>query len=185
MRKGEGYWSNKLLFVNSYHHGLTDNIAVGGGFEIITTLFALTPTPFANLKASFSASKNFHYGVGAFAGTIIGQITNETIYYTLPYGMITVGDRNSNLTFGGGAGFVNDESVSYYSLSGTLRLSPKFGPVSNNYLVIDQEGFGGFIGFQGIRIIGKSITLDLALAFTPGGLDAGIIIPFAGFGLKI
>jgi len=182
MRKGEGYWSSQLLLVNSYYHGVTKNISIGGGFEIITTLFALSPTPFANLKASFSASENFHYGVGVFGGTFFGQVFGENIYYALPYGMVTIGDRNSNLTFGGGAGFINRETASYYSVSGTLRLSPKFGLVSNNYLVIDnQEGFGEFLSAQGIRIIGKSITLDLALAFTRGTLESGIVLPFLGF----
>lgn len=186
MRKGKGYYSNQYILLNSYHYGLSDNVSIGGGFEFITTLFALTPTPFAHVKVSFSASDNFHYGGGLFTGAILGQAFDEYYYYALPYGMITVGNENKNLTFGGGAGSVAGETISYLSLSGSIRVNRRLGFVSSNYLVFDNfEGDSGFVGIQGIRIMGKSISLDLALAFTPGSIDAGVIIPFIGFGIKI
>lgn len=186
MRKGKGYYSNQYILLNSYHYGLSDNVSIGGGFEVISTLFALTPTPFAHVKVSFSASDNFHYGGGLFTGAILGQVFDEYNYYALPYGMITLGNENKNLTFGGGAGSVAGETISYLSLSGSIRVNRRLGFVSSNYLVFDNfEGGSEFIGLQGIRIMGKSISVDLALAFSPGSLDAGVIIPFVGFGIKI
>lgn len=186
MRKGKGYYSNQYILLNSYHYGLSDNVSIGGGFEFITTLFLLTPTPFAHVKVSFSASDNFHYGGGLLAGGILGQLFDQYNYYALPYGMITLGNENKNLTFGGGAGSVAGETISYLSLSGSIRLNRRLGFVSSNYLAFDNfEGDSGFVGIQGIRIMGKSISVDLALAFSPGSIDAGVIIPLVGFGIKI
>jgi hypothetical protein len=138
------------------------------------------------VKVSFSASDNFHYGGGLLAGVIFGQIYNASYSYALPYGLITFGNKDINLSLGGGAGAVSGETVSYLSLSGTVRVNRRLGFISSNYVGIDySEGDSGFFGVQGVRIMGKSVTVDLALAFTPGALDAGVIIPFVGFGIKI
>jgi hypothetical protein len=184
MRKGEGYYSNQGILLNSYHYGLTDNVSIGGGFEILTTFFALTPTPFGHVKVSFSASDNFHYGGGVLFGGIFGQLFDEYEYYTAPYGLITVGNKDKNLSFGGGAGFVSSETLGIFSLAGMIRVSPKLGLVSNNYLAFDNFG-SEFIALQGVRIMGRSVTVDLGLAFTQSSVNFGFVLPYVGFSLGI
>ncbi len=184
MRKGDGYYSNQGILLNSYHYGLTDNVSIGGGFEIISTFFALTPTPFGHVKVSFSASDNFHYGGGVLFGGVFGQLFDEYQYYTAPYGLLTLGDKDKNLSFGGGTVFLSGETLGFLSLSGIIRVSPKLGLVSNNYLAINDFG-SEFIAMQGVRIMGRSVSVDLGLGFTQSSLNYGYILPYVGFSIGI
>ena len=49
IKKGEGYYNNTFLSVNSINYGLTDYVSVGGGFELISLLGG-TPIWFVNSK---------------------------------------------------------------------------------------------------------------------------------------
>ncbi len=184
LRKGEKFYSNQNIFLNSFQYGVSKNVSIGAGFETISTFFLLTPTPFANVKVSFAGSQNFHYGGGLLVGGVFGQLIDEYEYFASPYGVLTWGDRDKNLTLGGGVGFVSGERFSYMNISGTLRLSRRLGLISNNLVGFDNIGGGSeFIGFQGIRIMGRNIDVDLALALTPVLIDFNIVLPYIGFSL--
>jgi len=184
LRKGEKFYSNQNIFLSSFQYGVTKNVSIGAGFETISTFFLLTPTPFANVKVSFAGSENFHYGGGLIVGGIFGQLINEYEYFASPYGVLTWGDRDKNITLGGGVAFISNERLSYINVSGTLRLSRRLGLISSNLLGFDNIGGGSeIIGLQGIRIMGENIDVDLALAFIPPLIANGIILPYIGFSL--
>ncbi|NBC25052.1 MAG: hypothetical protein GVX78_05500 [Bacteroidetes bacterium] len=187
LRKGEGYYNNQLLLVNSFQYGVTNNISMGFGVEAISTLFLVSPTPFGNIKVGFSPAENFHISGGIVAGAAFGRIVNDrTEYLVSPFAAFTVGDRNRNFTLGAGRGFIRQDQFNYVKFSGTLRVSRRVAFISNNavgYSVDDGEAT--YFGFQGIRIIGRSGDLDLALAYSDESIRTGFAIPYIGFSFKL
>jgi len=187
LRKGEGYYSNQLILVNSFQYGITDNISMGAGVEAISTLFLLSPTPFGNIKIGFSPAENFHVSGGIQAGAAFGRIVdNRAEYVVSPFGAITFGDRDVNFTLGGGRAFITDDQANYFTFSGTLRLKPQLALISNNIYgrVTDlEESF--YFGLLGVRILGRNADLDLALAYTDESIRSGFAIPYLGFSFKL
>lgn len=69
LKKGEGYYQNTWLTLNSFNVGITDNMSIGGGVEFFTTVNALrdhniSPIFFITPKFGFQVSENFHAGGG-------------------------------------------------------------------------------------------------------------------------
>ncbi|HYO23040.1 MAG TPA: hypothetical protein VER36_11595, partial [Flavisolibacter sp.] len=69
LKKGEGYYLNNMLFLNSVYYGVTDNISLGAGIEFLS-LFSGTPILFFSPKITFPVGKNFHAGGGLLLFTI-------------------------------------------------------------------------------------------------------------------
>lgn len=63
LEKGEGYYQNTYLVLNSVAYGITDFLSAGAGFELIS-LFAGEGGPifFVNVKGGGEIAKNFHLG---------------------------------------------------------------------------------------------------------------------------
>jgi len=76
LRRGEGYYQNTMLTLNSFNVGLTDNISIGGGFELISTIISLTasnstgstfaPIFFLTPKVGFRVNEKFNAGGGFY-----------------------------------------------------------------------------------------------------------------------
>ena len=46
LKKGEGYYQNTYLFINTFNYGITDNFSMGIGFEFISTFASLGASDF-------------------------------------------------------------------------------------------------------------------------------------------
>lgn len=108
LRKGEGYYQNLYLFVHSASVGITDNISIGGGTELLTPI-ARGKAPaffFATAKAAFPIADKLHAGGGilyvSYRKELSGSYNN---HMGTVFGLTTYGSRNNNITLGAGWGY--------------------------------------------------------------------------------
>jgi hypothetical protein len=160
LKKGEAYYQNTYLVLNSFNIGLTDNITMGGGFELIST-FTGTPAFFLTPKATFQVSEKWRAGGGVLYANVIG-VDEDFSGLGIGYGIVTYGNRDDNATLGMGYGFVDGElsSKPVITLSAMKRVSKRFGLVTENWFV-PTDGYYGVVSY-GIRTMGERITVDLA-----------------------
>ncbi|NDK54998.1 hypothetical protein GWO68_03615 [Pontibacter sp. BT213] len=184
LRKGEAYYQNTYLVLNSFNYGLTDNFTIGGGFELIST-FSGEPTFFITPKYTFPVAEKWRAGAGVlyltstladdgFSGLGVG------------YGIVTYGNTDNNATLGLGYGYVDGEFASrpIVTLSGMKRVSRKLGLVSENWFVPSEDISGGIYSY-GLRFMGERITVDLAFLNNKDIMETIVIgVPYVDFVVK-
>ena len=168
LKKGEGYYQNIWVLFNQVSVGVTDYFSVGAG-TVPTFLFGSGLMPvWVVPKFSIPVVKDkFNVGVGAFTGTVIGESNSG---FGILYGLATVGDRNSNLTFGLGYGYAAGSFAKspMISLAGMVRVSHRGYLLTENYYIkVDTESLT-LISMGGRSILGKA------------GLDYGLVLPLSG-----
>lgn len=183
MKKGDAYYQNTYVFLNSFRVAITDNFNIGAGLELLTlfagegAIFWLSPKYDYEISNNFSAStsilflklptsKNSLFGIWSVGGTI--------------------GNIDHNLSVGMGYGFVNSDLSTNpaFSISGMTRMSKKVMFISENWFVYDREFL--YILFYGFRLIGETMAFDIGFAFnheTTGVLPLGI--PYINFIFKL
>jgi len=169
--KGSGYYHNAYLLSNSANVGITKNFSFGGGV-IIPLLFYTTP------KVGFKVKKNLYVGAGVIAATTI--IPDALISGGIPFGLVTVGNLENNITLGAGYGFIWNEG-DYQStdkpivtLNGMIRISNRIQLVSENWFIpyiknnehdnSYQDSNGNWINLEPTITESK----EMALAFSIG-----------------
>lgn len=180
LRKGEAYYQNGWIFFNQASVGITDNFSMGLGV-VPLFLFAGAPTPvWITPKFSVPIKENkLNLGGGALIGTVLGTDVGA---FGLAYGVVTVGDRNTNLNLGLGYGFADGEWGDFPLLhvGGMIRLSARGYLLSENYLITTGGEAAGLISVGG-RTLWNRFSLDYG-ALIPLG-DAGVFfaLPWVGF----
>jgi len=181
LKKGEGYFQNTYLVLNSFNFGITDNISIGGGIELISTFAGKDPLYFITPKASFKVAEKFHAGAGVLYARIPGESSSlGTLFATGTYGTL-----DNNITGSLGWGFVDSElsKQPIATLSGMKRISKRTALVTENWF-IPIDGFYGLYSY-GIRFFGEKIAVDLAFINNSDIAEAIIIgIPFVSFTVK-
>ncbi len=170
LKKGEGYYQNTWLLLNSFNVGITENISVGGGFELISLLGAgminergYNPIFFLTPKVGFKVSDNFHAGGGLLYINVPTDGDGSRGSLGITYGVATYGSSNHNLSAGLGWGFVEGywSASPAITLSGTTRVSKRLALMTENWLLPSEQYFG--IYSYGIRVLGENTAFDLAL----------------------
>jgi hypothetical protein len=165
LKKGEGYYQNVWVLVNSFSVGINDFISIGAGV-VPLFLFAGAPTPiWLTPKFSIPISRDkVNLGAGALIGTILGE---ENTGFGILYGIATLGSRDKNASLGLGYGFAGGEWVKspVINLNTMLRTGPRGYFISENYFINTAGTTALILSFGGRSIIKKA------------GLDYGLIIP--------
>lgn len=180
LKKGEGYYQNTLLVLNSFNVGITDNISIGGGLELFSTFAVRTPFIFITPKVGFKVSEKFHAG----GGVLFVRIP-ETSLGTI-YGTGTYGSKDHNITNSLGWGFVDGEFSlrPIITLSGMTRISKRTALVSENWFIPASSKYYGLISY-GIRFFGESMAIDLAFINNADIVKIIFIgIPYVSFVVK-
>jgi hypothetical protein len=166
LKKGEGYYQNIWVLWNQASVGVTDYFSIGAGI-VPLFFFGGTSTPvWITPKFSIPVVKDkFNLGVGALAGTVLG----EGAGFGIVYGLGTVGNRNNNVTLGFGYGFVDGEWAKkpMITLSGMTRVGPRGYLLTENYFIGTSD--------ESLLIIsagGRTITKK-------GGIDYGLLFPIS------
>jgi len=164
LKKGEGYYQNTYLFINTFNYGITDNFSMGIGFEFFSTFASLgdsdfNPIFFLTPKYSTQISENVRVGVGVLYGNLTSYIGG----FGVGYGLVTYGNPEHNATLGLGFGFFdgNFRSDPVITLSGMTRLSRRISLVTENWF-FPADVYRGIISY-GIRFFGETMSVDLAL----------------------
>jgi len=173
LKKGEGYYQNNMLFLNSVYYGVTDNISVGAGIEFLS-LFSGTPLLFFSPKVTFPVAKNAHAGGGLLLFTVPDEGSGGFLY-----GSTTLGTIEHNVSGSLGFGFVDGEfaSTPLLNISGMTRVSRKLMLMSENWIVPEA----GTAFSLGVRFLGDKIAADVGLLYSP---EAGVPFPIGGFSVK-
>jgi hypothetical protein len=187
LEKKSGYYQNTWIFVNSFSYGITNNISISAGFEIIS-IFAGGDGPYAfyiNPKASFKIANNFYAGANILYANTIKTVEEFGGLATFN-GFATYGNNNNNITCGVGFGWADGEfsTKPVIVISGMVRASNRIGFISENWIVPGAGENGGYYGIYsyGIRFLGEKISIDLAFLNNPDIASAIIIgIPWLDF----
>jgi hypothetical protein len=165
LQKGEGYFQNTYVFLNSFNIGVTNYFSIGGGIEFLSTFGTLTqgdfdPIVFVTPKVGFKITDKVHVGGGILLARVPGM--DKTDNLGLCYGIGTYGTLDHNITAGLGWGFVGEEfsEKPIITISGMTRLSKKTGLITENWIVPD-EGYYGVCSY-GLRFFGEKMSIDLA-----------------------
>jgi hypothetical protein len=130
--KGTGYYQNAYILSNSVSFGLTNNFTMGGGV-IIPLLFYVTP------KISWEVSKNFFLGTGVIAATTV--IPDAIVSGGIPYGVVTYGTTENNITIAGGYGLLWEEGDYKHlekpimTINGMVRFSDRIHLITENWII--------------------------------------------------
>lgn len=157
-QKGEAYYKNIYLVVNSFNYAITNNFSVAAGFEI-TSAISANPTFFINPKYNFQINEKVHAGAGALYASVPGAKFSGL---GIGYGIVTYGNADDNITFGAGYGYIDKELANkpVFTLSGMKRLNRRFGLVSENWIVPREEYYGVYS--YGVRYMAQRVSVDLA-----------------------
>lgn len=173
LRKGEGYYQNIWIFFNSAHYGITKNIAIGGGFEFLSTFGARKPIFFLSTKAGFPIGDKFSAGATLRYLNIADLSGDEDFETDLAGGVFlgtaqfTYGNNDHNLTGGIGYGAAGKETADrpVFVLSGQTRVGKRMGLLTENYIIPTNGVEAIFI--YGMRFMGERISFDLVFLNHP------------------
>ncbi|HMG16709.1 MAG TPA: hypothetical protein VK590_14735 [Saprospiraceae bacterium] len=187
LKKGEGYYQNTYIFLNSFSVGITDNFSFGGGIELYSTFSGNEPIFFLTPKFGFKINENLHIGGGLIFASIpsFGSEYDDRTSVGLIYGISTFGGVDKNFSTGLGWGFINGDFSTnpFITLSGLIRISRKTAFVTENW-IIPSDGYTGIFSY-GIRFFGEKLSVDLAFLNNQAiarGLAIGI--PYVDFVVK-
>jgi len=178
LKKGESYYENTYLFLNSFSFGITDNFSITAGLEAASIVFGpAVPGLFVNPKFSIP----FKRGVfGITTPFIFG--TSEGAAFGGLQGVLTLGTPSRNISFGGGAGInlkrSEDSTVYIFQVSALLPVSNKVSFICENYVTIIDSNSTTLIT-PGVRIFSKKKQNFLTVSLIIPTGDIGIIgFPF-------
>lgn len=181
LKKGEGYYQNTYLVLNSFNVGISDNISIGGGLELISTFAAKDPIFFITPKVSYKVAEKFHAGCGILYARFTSYFGSlGTVFATGTYGT-----TDNNITGSLGWGFVDSEfsQQPIITLSGMKRISKRAALVTENWLIPSGEYYG--LLSYGVRFFGEKIAVDLAFINNRDIAEEIIIgIPYVSFTVK-
>jgi hypothetical protein len=170
LRSGAGYYQNTWVLVNQVSYGVSDNFSIGVGVVPIFLLGGETPlwiTPKLNLPIR---EEKVALGLGALAGTIVGENTR----FGIAYGVGTFGSRETNLTVGLGYGYADGSWTDWpiVTVSGIYTLNDRFSLMTENYY-LEADGYVTLFMAAGVRWkLGQA------------AIDFGLVTPrFSGDGI--
>jgi len=158
LKKGDGYYQNIDISINTVSYGVTNFLSIGGGLELFSTLsghpiFILMP------KLGFKVGKSVWVG-GGIIYLNAPEVLADFRGLGIGYGSVTFGNENSNLSIGAGWGFVGTvwSKKPILALSGMTRVSRRIGLITENWLIPGYSIFS-----YGLRFMGEKISIDLGL----------------------
>ena len=183
IEKGAGYYQNVYVVLQSFNYGLTKNISIGAGFDVITPFVRdVPPFFFITPKASFQVAEKVHLGGGLlYANTAAFELSG----FGIGYGIFTYGTVENNITAGLGWGYIEGEITNgpIITVSGMARVSRRLGLVSENWIV-PVDGYYGVFSY-GLRFMSEKITVDFAFINNPDIFSEIVIgIPYVDFVIK-
>jgi len=181
LKKGQSYYENTMILLNSYTVGVTDNFSLSMGGEAGSLLFGASfPSLYFIPKFSFPFEK------GAFSiSSIILTVPTEnfTSVGFLTAGL-TLGDLENNFTIGTGVGFSFSEGFAEgiypVTLSGIFRVKENLSLVTENWIVTESDFTEGIVSL-GVRFHSKKNNNFLTVSLFRPTVDTDSFIAFPFF----
>lgn len=138
LQKGQVYYENTYLAVNSFAFGITDRFSLTTGLEVASLYSGKGPLVYAVPKYSVPFNK------GAFSVSVpIGFSTQDGEILGGLQAAVTIGSTETNVSFSGGYGYQSGDfakTQGVLQLSGLVKFSDRSSFISENYLYIDDSG---------------------------------------------
>jgi len=182
LKKGEGYYQNIWVLWNQASVGVTDYFSIGAGIVPLFFFGGASTPVWITPKFSIPVVKDkFNLGVGALAGTVLGEGSG----FGIVYGLGTVGNRNNNLTLGLGYGYATGDWAKkpMITLSGMARVGPRGYLLTENYYISTVDATLLLISAGG-RTVTKKAGIDYGLFF-PISSDLGTFIAIPWLGITL
>lgn len=188
LNKGEGFYHNGLVFGNQVQYGITNRFSLrifAAPFFLLDEDSPIIINP--QLRIPIQEDK-VNLGLGfMYIIPLPGRYTTNTL---IPYGVVTLGSKERNVSFSLGY-FPNGDSDFKYFISkidAIFRISRRIYIISENYIFIDSEYLEDISGIfsLGGRYAGKRIAFDFgAGAIFDYLLDDPDITPFPWLGITV
>lgn len=200
LERGEGYYQNTYLVLQTFVGGINDYVTMGGGFSLIPGvnptdwLYYITP------KVGVYRSESLNIAVGGLAGFI----PNTDIHgFGIAYAVATKGGPNGSITAGAGFGYAGSTIASQpvVLLGGEQRVTRRVALLTENYFYL-QKSTGSVCNINscaddthhqldgavsyGLRFLGEKLSVDFAFfnVINPGTDKIFPGIPYLSFGVK-
>lgn len=174
--KGDGWYKNTLVSLNSATIGVTQHLAIGGSIDLVSVVTARDNGPVwsTRMQVSGSISDNVHLGACAFylrtqlpstpdAGPFIAE---RPPGFGAALGMFTFGNADHQVTLGGGVTYDGKDTGRgpLVHVAGLTRLFPNVALVTEHWVVSDADR-SFLIHSFGARVIGQNLAIDAGLAY--------------------
>ena len=180
LKQGEGYYQNVWILMNQFSVGVTDHFTLGGGFMPIF-LFGGTASPFwLTPKFSIPIVEN---KVNIAAGALLGYVLGGETGFGIPYGALTLGSKDKNVSFGIGYGYADGgwASSPTITFSSMIRTGKKGYFMTENYLIGSSGSTTLLLSMGGRRIVGNRVGIDFGGVMpVNGSMERLVIIPWLG-----
>lgn len=158
LKKGEGYYQNTYLVLNSINYGITDHFSIGASFELTSTFGSIgedwSPFYMITPKIGYEVARNVNVGAGLLVANVgMGGGLQ------LAYGLMTYGNPENNVTLAVSTGWADGQYLEHapFTLNGMFRMGRRTTFVTENWFV---PGSGSIFSY-GVRFFGSKISVDL------------------------
>ncbi len=180
MKKGDGYYQNIYVLINSVNYAITDHITIGAGLEAFSLLSG-QPIFFIQTKGGIEVLKNLHAGIG-YQHVNFAALGENISSFNLGFGTLTYGNLDYNISVNYGIN-MGASDAALITFSGFARVGNKFGLITENW-IIDAEENVLFSSFGG-RVIGRKNLFDFGIITNGDILSNGLIgIPYLSYTLR-
>lgn len=182
MKKGDGYYQNTFFTLSTVNYAINDYLTIGGGFELFSLLFG-HPIVILTPKFSIPVAKNLHVGGGLLYANMLGLVSSSG-GLNVAYGNITYGDTKSNISVNVGTSLSYPGSPTF-TVCGFHQMSPKFGLMTENWIIPSGDNSTFNLYTFGGRVIGRKNLFDFGL-ITNQALSRSLLpaIPFLSYTLR-
>jgi len=196
LKKGEGYYQNSYLILNSVNYGLTNHFSIGGSIELISTFSSLAEGSFNPIilitpKFGYPVANKVNLGAGLLFLSIPAIDNEPRTGAGIAYGIGTYGNVEHNATLGLGWGFIDGNWANrpVITINGMTRIRPNVSLVTENWIIPfgDDlvEGRYYEVFSYGVRFFGKKLSVDLAFINNRDIAEVLLIgIPYVDFVVK-
>jgi hypothetical protein len=172
LRGGEGFFSQRELFLSMVSLGVTDNLTVTVGSALPMWMLERRMIHVAlGLKVGGSLNERLHLAVGVEGAAM--PLAPSGL--GLLYGAATYGTPDAHVTLNLGVPFNlvpnGFSSVARYyaaGLSGTLRLTNGLAGVTENWVLLGMSPEPVLLNSVALRVLGERWAVDLGAAYTRG-----------------
>jgi hypothetical protein len=169
--RGNGWYKNSLVTLNSAAYGLTSGITVSGGIDLFSMFVRRTNGLwFSKLQLNGSVNEVVHMGIqGAYIALPLPATNNDPDLqrrgFATGLAMITIGTERNQLTLQGGMAHDGlDTSQPMLGAAGMLRIAPNVALVTEHWVFIDEQEHYP-VHSLGVRILGDLLALDVGLVY--------------------
>jgi len=189
LQKGEGYYQNTYVFLNSVNYGFTNYFSIGAGVEILSTIGSISsnefsPTWYIAPKLGFKVSDQLYLGGGVTFANIGGFFDNSKI--GIGYGLATFGSTEHNFSIGLANVFSIDDhgNNTLITLAGMTRISERLALVTENYISASND-VGSSLFSYGLRFIANKTSVDVGFINNRDIIKSFFLgVPYVDFNIK-